>query len=320
MQKKRWSFILSAALLALLVAFGVIYHLILVEQREQGIGDDPSESTEGDGNPNTLEHPVQFSDVSFQSLESFEMNGHHYQKGENDEFYETDNPDMPLDQALIKSVIDKFAYMKSYYRDSESDGGVLYGYDKTDAPTITLVDYNDNKVDIWIGKQCQTDSRRYASTSLQSGVFLVNIEDYCLNMKLYDFLKLDSIPFIEKESLLSVTVQEGGRILYTAECDTDATRNTWNSLTFPDFFPDAVQAYQPTEEQLTEWGLSKGRSLTIRYRDAQTGEEKDFTYQIGALTEQDGVSKMYVSVEQIVYLTYISADIANILESLPKGN
>lgn len=323
MKKKYWPYYLVAAfVLAMGIAYGIVYALVLREQNaEKPSASAPTvEQSDSDGY-HDLEHPLILTNMNPDSVSAFTLNGYRYVRGD-EGFYAENYPDMPLDQAEIRRLLTQFTDLETNYFVEMVDGGAEYGMDVFADPSYVLEDESGEKISVWIGKKCDLDERLYVRSSYVNGVYLVEFDASVLTYAdPYYFIMLDPAHFFQPEDLLDVQISDkDGNLLYDLDAIDSIATETWDFLGRISISPSDVQAYRPTEEQLSIWKLDAPLTVKVTFADVyQTDQrERTVTYRLGAVKEGTYSKLVYVQIDRIVYQTPISDAAALILEELAR--
>lgn len=243
--------------------------------------------------------------------------------GEDGNWQWADDPDFPLDQSTITSIVNTITNLKPQQTITDGDTLEAYGLDAPVATLTATSDTDGSTLTIALGKTT-TDGNSYymMMNGDESTVYIISGNLYSsLSVPIYDMCILPEVPTLNDETILSITVEGAVTTTLTpqrseAAEDTDSeaaddstgeteteTVVTWMSgetdvsenETVTELLSDlgsmsiaSCVDFKPTDEAVEICGFSEPTAvLTVEYTD-ETGAEQTLTVTVGGVMPSDG--------------------------------
>lgn len=308
--KKHLFIKIGAIVLALLVlTLLTLFFFVKKEQEAQAPKESESE-TEWDSH--TLPYPAMLANISPENVTAMTLGDYRYVRT-GDTWSCTDYPELPLDNERLTETVYALTRVTSTYLVMDSSDTALYGLSDAECRRATFERETGESFTIRFGEYNEMLDQYYAFTDAISGVYLVDsYEQYFEAIDIWDFLVLDSSDVPNEEALSSVTLTKNGTAFYTENADHSDFVSEWSFLYLVELTPSNVASYKPTAEELAEYGLDGANAVTATL----SCEDGDSVVRRLGRVERDshGSCRVYLQINEIVYLTYISEKAADALE------
>ncbi len=315
---KKIKLALPAMLLCLVVvAFAVILILVQKEQGNEASEDGQTEAGGGytDKEWGVIDHAVYFTDFRAEEITALTLNGYRYTV-KNGVWSWDEHPDMPLDHQLLSEIATQLTKVYSMRLIAQVPPDLYTdGFHAHQTHHIVLEAEGHQEITYTIGNDISKWGRGYHfSSSLRGDVYFVH--EILLPMQHvkktpYDLLMMDESAGIYADQMQSLVLKDKDGNLLKRGDQNDRWREQWSFLVTMEMSPHTVQAYQPTEAQLAEWGLDDPIIAEMTYE----GKEgtKTFTCRLGSVKKGTGEMAaqyyVYVQLHRIVYMVPVGEDV-----------
>ena len=232
-----------------------------------------------------------------------------------------DDPDFPLDQSNITSIVDLISGLKPQQTITEGDTLEAYGLDAPVATLTATSDEDGTTLTMALGNTT-TDGNSYymMMNGDESTVYIISSNLYeKMSVAIYDMMILPEMPDLSEENLVSVTVEGAVSTTLTAQqtqvaaaedetdsedaTDEDSTSQTELVVTWSSDGTDVTENetvtsllsdlgsmsiascvdFKPTDEAVEICGFTAPSAvLTVQYTD-ETGAEQTLTLTVGSV-------------------------------------
>ncbi len=289
----------------------VLLTLLFFVKREQEEQAPKETGSETEWDSHTLKYPLTLANIAPHNIAAMTLGDYRYVRT-GDTWVCTDYPDLPLDHGRLTDIVYALSQVTSNYLVMDTGDTALYGLSDSECRRATFERANGESFTIRFGEYNEYFGKYYAFSNAISGVYLVDsYEKYFKSIDVWDFLVLDSSDVPSEDTLTGVSLTKNGASLYTEKADHSGFLPAWSFLYLVEITPSNVASYKPTEDQLEAYGLDaeKGVTATLACDGGNTVVRK-----LGRVEREGSSYCVYLQINEIVYLTYISEEAARILE------
>lgn len=256
---------------------------------------------------------------------------------ENDVWYYTENPDFPLQSSYVETIDEALTGLQAVREipAEESDTLAAYGLETPQA-TITAVGTDDQEITLLIGNS--NSNGYYLKFSDSDTIYTIDAQLMdSISLSLYDMGEIEDIPAFDLGKLSLVEINDTAITVNTEtttdEDGTETSTTTWlhNDTDVSDYsqisaisynipyldFNSGLAAWQPTTDELRQFGLEDSIRVTFHYQEEDADTESTYTLLIGNQNEEGAYYAMIPDSDRVY--TISETDVAGIVSIAENG-